>query len=78
MSDKNLDQRMNIKFCVKGVESSSETLAPLTLAYAEHAMKKSNIFEWRKQFTKGREDVQDDPRSGQAKTQRTEANVETV
>jgi hypothetical protein len=35
MSDKNLEQRINIKFCVKISKSVSETLALLTLAYGE-------------------------------------------
>jgi len=39
-------------------------------------MKKSSVFEWHRQFKEEREDVQDDPRSGQPKTQRTDANVD--
>jgi hypothetical protein len=39
-------------------------------------MKKSSVFEWYRWFKEGQEDVQDDPRSGQPKTQRTAANVE--
>jgi hypothetical protein len=45
MSDKNLQQRINFKFCVKIGISTSETLALLTVAYGEYAMKKSSIFE---------------------------------
>ena len=41
-------------------------------------MKKSSVFEWHRRFKKGREDVQDDPRSGQPKTQRTDANMDRV
>jgi len=41
-------------------------------------MKKSSVFEWHRRFKEGREDVQDDPRSGQPKTQRTDANVDRV
>jgi len=41
-------------------------------------MKKSNVFEWHGRFKEGRENVQDDPRSGQPKTQRTDANVDRV
>jgi len=41
-------------------------------------MKKSRVFEWHRRFMEGRENVQDDPRSGQTKTQRTDANVDTV
>ena len=63
MSDKNLEQRINIKFCVKIGKSGSETLA---VAYGEYAMKKLSVFEWHRRFKEGREDVQDDPRSGQS------------
>ena len=78
ISDKNPEQWINIKFCVKIGKSASETLALLTVAYGEYAMKKSSVFEWYRQFKEGREDVQDDPRSRQPKTQRTDANVDRV
>jgi hypothetical protein len=78
MSDKNLLQRTNIKFCVKIGKSVSKTLALLTLAYGKYTMKKRCVFEWHKRFKEGREDVKDDPRSGQPKTQRTDANVDRV
>jgi len=78
MSDKDLKQRINIKFCVKIGKSASETLALLTVAYGEYATKKSSVFERHRRYKEGREDVQDDPRSGQPKTQRTDANVGTV
>jgi hypothetical protein len=76
MRDKNLEQRINIKFCVKIGKSASETLALLTVAYGEYAVKNSSVFEWHRRFKEGREDVQDDPRSGQRKTQRTDTNVD--
>ncbi|CAI9587884.1 unnamed protein product [Staurois parvus] len=78
MSDRNLEQRMNIKLCVKMGKSASETLVLLKEAYGEHSMKKSSVFEWHKRFKEGREDVHDDARSGQPKTQRTDANVDRV
>jgi len=68
MSDKNLEQRINIKFCMKIGKSASETSALLTVAYDEYAMKKSSVFERHRWFKEWREDVQDDPRSGQPKT----------
>jgi len=77
MSDKNLEQRINIKICVKIGKSASKTLALLTVAYGEYAMKKSSVFERHSRFKEGR-DVQDDPRSGQPKTHRTGANVDRV
>jgi len=71
MSDKNLEHRINITFCVKIGKSASETLALLTVAYGEYAKKKSIVFEWHMRFEEGREVVQDDARSGQPKTQGT-------
>ena len=53
MSDKNLEQRINIKFYVNIGKSTSETLALLTVAYGEYAMKKSSVFEWHRQSRKG-------------------------
>jgi alpha-D-ribose 1-methylphosphonate 5-triphosphate synthase subunit PhnL len=44
MSDKNLEQQINIKFCVKIGKSGSEMSALLTVAYGEYAMNKSIVF----------------------------------
>ena len=78
MRDKNLEQRINIKFCVKIGKSASEMLAPLTVAYGEYALKKSSVLEWHRPFKEGRKNVQEDPRSGQPKTQGTDTNVDRV
>jgi transposase len=67
MSDKNLEQRINIKFCVKIGKSASESLALSTVDYGQYAMKKSSVFSWHRRLKEGREDVQDDPTSGQPK-----------
>jgi hypothetical protein len=50
MSDKNLEQRINMKFCLKIGNRASETLASLTVAYGEYAMKKSSVFERQRRF----------------------------
>jgi len=60
MSDKNLEVGINI-MCVKIGKSASETLALLTVAYGEYALKKLSVFEWHRRFKEGREDMQDDP-----------------
>jgi hypothetical protein len=51
-------------------KSASKTLALLTVAYGEFAVKKLRVFERCRWFKEGREDVQDDPRSGQPKMQK--------
>jgi hypothetical protein len=63
MSDKNLLQRINIKFCGNIGKSANETLALLTVAYSEYTMKKCSVLEWHRRFKEGREDVKGDPRS---------------
>jgi hypothetical protein len=42
MSDKNLQQRINIKFCVNSGKSASEMLVLLTLGYGKYARMKSS------------------------------------
>jgi hypothetical protein len=44
MSDRLLEQCINIKFCAKLVKSASETLQMLTEAYGADAMKKLSVF----------------------------------
>jgi hypothetical protein len=50
-----MEQRSNFKFCVKIGKSASETLALLTLAYGEYAMKKSSVLKWRRRWRKDEE-----------------------
>jgi hypothetical protein len=51
MSDKDVKQQINIRFCVNVGKSASETLAQLTLAYGKCTMEKSSVSEWHRQFT---------------------------
>jgi hypothetical protein len=45
MSDRLLEQRINIKFCAKLGKSANETLQKLTEAYGADAMKECSVFE---------------------------------
>jgi hypothetical protein len=74
MSDRLLEQLINIKFCAKLGKSASETLQMLTEAYGADAMKKSSVFEWYKRFKLGQEDMKDDKRTGRPKTHQTDEN----
>jgi hypothetical protein len=45
MSDRILEQRINIKFCVKLGKNTNNTFALLCQDYGGEAMKKSRVFE---------------------------------
>jgi hypothetical protein len=74
MTDRLLEQRINIKICAKLDKSASETLQMLTEVYGADAMKKSSVFEWYKRFKEGREDVKDDERTGRRRIHWTDGN----
>lgn len=46
MTERNLEQEINIKFCVKTGKSANEMLTLLKMAYDKHAMKKLCVFVW--------------------------------
>ncbi|XP_018353100.1 PREDICTED: putative uncharacterized protein FLJ37770 [Trachymyrmex septentrionalis] len=50
----------------------------LTVAFGESTMSKTRVYEWYKRFKEGREDVEDDDRSGRPSTSITDDNVEQV
>ncbi|CAI9567771.1 unnamed protein product [Staurois parvus] len=78
MIDRKLEQKINIKFCVKIGKSVSKTLVLLQQAYDEHFMNKSNVFEWHRQFKEVWENVHNDARNGQPEMQRTNVHVDRL
>ena len=73
-----IEQRINIKFCVKLGKTVTKTLKMLRDAYGDSSMSRTRVFEWHKQFVEGREDVEDDPKSGGPSTFTTDTNIEKV
>ena len=47
-------------------------------AYGDQALSRSNIFRWYGRFRDGREDIEDDPRSGRPTECRNDNNVEMI
>jgi hypothetical protein len=45
-----LEQRIDIKFCVKLGKNASDTCAELSEAYGGEALRQSSVFEWHKRF----------------------------
>jgi hypothetical protein len=56
VSDRFLEQRTNIKFCVKLGKNAIDTCVMLFKAYGGEAMKRrSSVFQWHKRFKEGHE-----------------------
>jgi hypothetical protein len=62
--DKKLEQRANMKFCVKLGKSGAETFEMIRCAYGNEAMCRATCFEWHAHFKRGRTSIEDDERSG--------------
>ena len=60
----NIEQCYAIKFCVKLNKSATDTFASLTKVYGDATLLRTMVFKWHKAFKEGRENVEDDPRSG--------------
>ena len=73
-----IEQRINLKFLVKLNKTATESFRMLTEVYGEECMSRARVFEWHKRFCEGREDVEDDERSGRPCTSKTDENVQKV
>jgi hypothetical protein len=62
--DVRVEQRVNIKFCVKLGKTATETLQLLRDAYGDEALSRARVFGWHRRFVLGRVSVEDDTRSG--------------
>lgn len=75
MSDNNFEQRCAIRFCFKLGHSATETFQKLQQAYGDSVLSRAQVFRWFKEFSEGREAIEDEPRSGRPSTAKTDENV---
>jgi hypothetical protein len=71
--DLSTEQRLAIEFCFKAGKSTTETLQMVKAAYGDQTLCRSNVFRWY-----GREDTEDDPRSGRPTECCNDNNVEKI
>ena len=74
----NVEQRVNVKFCVKLGTSATETYHLLKKVYGDECLSRTQVFEWFKRFKEGREEIGDDQRPGLPSTSKTAANIEKI
>ena len=63
-----MEQRVNVKFCVKLGKSATETYCLLKNVYGDECLSRTQVFEWFKRFKEGREETGDDQRPGRPST----------
>jgi len=73
-----IEIRAAIKFCFKLKKTAKETLELIQTAYGEEGMSRKNVMKWFNFFKEGREDIQDDARTGRPKEARTPENIQIV
>jgi len=76
--DLSVEQRLAIKFCFKAGKSATQTPQIVNAAYGDQALSRSNVFRWYGRFRDGREDIEDDLRSGRPTECRNDNNVEKI
>jgi hypothetical protein len=57
-----MEQRVNIKFCVKMGKRVTETFQLINKAYGDNAVSRTRVFEWYSRFWDGRGNLIDDER----------------
>jgi len=72
------EQRANIKFCVKLDKTFTETYGLMKKVYGKDCLSRTQVYDWFHQFQNGREDIEDQHRSGRPKSGRSEENVEKI
>jgi len=70
-----VEQRVNIKVCVKLGKTATETLQLLRDAYGDEALSRARVFGWHMRFVLGTVSVEDDTRSGRPSRSRNEDNL---
>ena len=75
---RSLEQRYSIKFCVKPNKTCAETIRLLKEAYGDQSLSSAQVKRWHKSFKEGREDVEDEQRSGRPSTTKTNEDVNRV
>ena len=89
MGNFKFEQRCAIKFCfklgmlqkraknLKKLMNATETCEKLKEAYEEDALSRAQIFRWFKEFSEGRDLVEDEPRTGRPTTSKTDVKCRT-
>jgi len=74
----NVEQCVNVKFCVKLGKSATEMYDLLKKVYGDECLSCTQVFKWFKRFKEGREEIRDNQRPGCPSTSKTDADIKKV
>ena len=78
MENRNFEIRSNIKFLVKLEWKGTQIIEALEKVYGTRAPKKTTVYKWIQRFKEGRDDFEDNPRSGRPETSKNDENIEAA
>ena len=77
-NDKNIEQRICLKFCIANGISCAESLKILQKAYGESTLSKTRTYEWCRAFKSGRDVVEDLPLTGRTSKSSNKVKIAKV
>ena len=75
---KKIEQRVCLKFCVSNGITATESLKMLQKCFGESTPSITQVFEWHKAFSEGREVVENLPNASRPSTSVNDDNIEKV
>ena len=76
--EKKLEQRVCLKFCVVNGITATESLKMLLKCFGESTLSRTQVFEWHRAFSEGREVVENLPHASRPSTSVNDDNFEKV
>lgn len=73
-----MEQRANIKFCVKLGKKFAETYELMKKVYGDDCISRTQVYTWFQRFKGGREDLNDDERSGRPENKNRNELVQKI
>ena len=75
---KKIEQRVCLKFCVSNGITATESLKMLQKCFGESTLSRTQVFEWHKAFSEGREVVENFPHASRPSTSVNHDNIRKV
>ena len=76
--EKKIEQRVCLKFCVANGITITESLKMLQKCFGESTLSRTQVFDWHKAFSEGREVVENLPLASRQSTSVNDDNIEKV